>query len=127
MTTIIETYPTRKVMRRDKKIMNKAGFTSLHTDFIDNDESKGYRVTFVNGADDPDNNEESKENRLQAKLHELLVQSIENDTIDWKDYKILQRIERGLKLKQSTIDKLIIVKQGGLAGIIQRLKNLFGL
>jgi len=49
----IRTYHTRKVMKREKTKMNELGFRSLHTDFIDNDESKGYRVTFVNGSDIP--------------------------------------------------------------------------
>jgi len=127
MTVQIEFYPTRKVMKRDKKIMNLAGFRPLHTDFIDNDESKGYRVTFVNGSDDPNSSEDVREDRLRFKLRKLLIKTIENNTIDWNDYKILLRLERGLKLQQSTIDKLIIVRQGGLSGIVQRIRNLFNL
>jgi len=127
LTVVIETYPTRKVMRRDKNIMSKAGFRPLHTDFIDNDKSKGFRVTFVNELDDPDNSEEQKTRNLQFKLRKLLIRTIENDTITFEDLKILMRLERGLELQQSTIDKLIVVRQGGLSGIVQRIKNLFNL
>jgi len=35
-------------MNFDKKILNKTGFRALHTDFINNDESQGYRVVFDN-------------------------------------------------------------------------------
>jgi len=123
MTVEIKLYPTRKVMRKEKQKFNQLGFRPLHTDFIE----KWYRVTFVNGTDDPDNSDEAKESRLQFKLQKLLIQSIENDTIDFKDYKMLMRLERGLKLQQSTINKLVIIKQGGLSGILQRIKNLFNL
>lgn len=123
----IQIYPTRKVMKRQKEKMNQLGFRSLHTDFIDNDESKGYEVTFVNGSDDPHNSEEQREINLKFKLKELLVKQIENDTITFDDYKMLLRLERNLELQQSTIDKLVILKQGGLSGIVQRIKNLFNL
>jgi len=127
LTLQIKIYPTRKVMKREKKRMNEIGMRSLHTEFIDNDESKGFKVTFVNDIDDPNNSEENKTIRLQERLQELLVESIEKDIITWDEYKMLLRLERGLELKQSTIDKLIVIKQGGFNGIIQRLKNLFGL
>jgi len=127
MTIQIENYPTRKVMKKNKKIMNRAGFRSLHTDFIDNDESKGYKVTFVNGKDDPNNSEEVQKSKTRFRLQKLLVKTIENNTITFEDYKMLMRLERGLELKQSTIDKLIIVRQGGVSGIVQRIKNLFNL
>jgi len=118
-----EDYFNRKSMDRDKKTRHKNNWRSLHTDIINNK----FHVTYVNGSDDPDNSEESKERRLQFRLQKLLVKTIENDTITFNDLKILMRLERGLELQQSTIDKLIIVKQGGFGGIIQRLKNLFGL
>jgi len=121
------TYPTRKVLKRQRKLMNQQGFRTLHEDFINNDESQGYKVTFVNGRDDPNNSDEQKERDLQFRLEKLLVRTIENDTITFNDFKMLMRLERGLKLQQSTIDRLIVVRQGGLSGIIQRIKNLFGL
>lgn len=114
-------------MTRQKKLMVANGWSSLHTDFINNNERDGFKVTFVNGSDDPDNSDQEKENRLRFRLKQLLVESIEKDTITWEEYKMLLRLERDLELKQSTIDKLIILKQGGLSGIIQRIKNLFGL
>jgi len=123
MSIIVKDFPNRKIMKREKEKMHGQKFEVLHTDFIDNK----FKVTFVDGDDRPENSPENKEINLQLKLIELLVKSIENDTITWEDYKILQRLERGLELKQSTVDKLIIVKQGGLAGIFQRLKNLFNL
>jgi len=118
-----EIYPTRKVMKREKakRILNN--WRSLHTDFINNK----FHVTFVNGSDNPDNSDEAKDSRLKHKLTKLLVRTIENDTITFNDLKMLMRLERGLKLQQSTVDKLITVRQGGLRGILQRIKNLFNL
>jgi len=123
----IETFRTRKIMKREKLIRTTNGWRPLHTDFVDNNESDGYRVTFVNGLDDSSNSDEAKENQSKQRLRDLLIQTIENDTITFSDLKILMRLERGLELQQSTIDKLIIVRQGGLSGIIQRIKNLFNL
>jgi len=127
MTVQVKDFPTRKVMKREEKKMHDLGFIPLHTDFIQNDESKGYRVTFVNGVDDPSNSEEAKLSELKVQLESILLESLERDVITFKDLKMLLRIEHGLQLKQSTIDKLIIVKQGGFSGIVQRIKNLFNL
>jgi len=127
MTIQIHNFPTRKVMKKEKKKMNQLGFRSLHTDFINNNESQGFKVTFVNGVDDPNNSEEQKTREIRFELRELLIKTIENDTITFKDYKMLMRLERGLELQQTTIDKLIVIKQGGFSGIIQRIKNLFNL
>jgi len=127
MTIETVDYPTRKVMKRGKLARFRGDWRPLHTEFINNNELDGFHVTYVNGSDDPDNSDEAKENRLQLRLQKLLIQSIENDTITFNDYKMLMRLERGLKLQQSTVDKLVIVKQGGLSGIIQRIKNLFNL
>jgi len=123
MTVETKTFPTRKVMKREKLKMNQLGFRSLHTNFIDNK----FEVVFVNGSDDPANSEEAEENKLRFKLEKLLIETIENDTITFDDYKILMRLERNLELKQSTVDKLILVRQGGLSGILQRIRNLFNL
>ena len=48
-------YPTRDLMKQGKSQKHSQGFRPLHTNFINNDESQGYRVTFVDGPDDPDN------------------------------------------------------------------------
>jgi len=127
LTIETEFYPTRKVMKREKLLRNKNGWRSLHTSFRNNNEFEGYNVVFVNGLDDPDNSDQAKSNRLRSELQGLLIKTLENDTITFKDYKILLRLERGLELQQSTINKLVIIKQGGLSGIVQRIKNLFGL
>lgn len=124
MTIKTQIYTTRKVMKREKKKMNQLGFRALHTNFIDNDESNGFNVTFVDSIDEPKNSDESI---VKDRLTALLIKTLENDTITFQDLKILMRLERDLELKQSTIDKLIVVRQGGLSGIIQRIKNLFGL
>jgi len=122
-----EDYRTRKVLRKEKQIRRTNGWNALHEDFINNDERQGYHVTYVNGTDDPANSEENREIALQFKLKKLLIGTIENDTITWTDFKMLMRLERNLKLKQTTVDKLITVRQGGLSGIVQRIKNVFGI
>lgn len=72
-------------MKQEEKIRNENGWISLHTDFINNDELQGYRVTFVNGQDDPNNDpilvvkrREEEENILRTK--ELTVK-LNDDTI----------------------------------------------
>jgi len=120
MTVQIITYPTRKKMNIGKDIMTPLGFRPLHTDFIGDE----FRVTFVDGADNP---QQSEDDQLKFKLTRLLIKTIENDTITFSDLKMLMRLERGLELQQSTVDKLTIIKQGGLSGIVQRIKNLFNL
>jgi len=57
MTEEIIDYPTRDLMKQGKILKHPQGFRPLHTDFINNDESQGYRVTFVDGPDDPDNDQ----------------------------------------------------------------------
>jgi len=118
-----EKYFSQKKMRIGKNVRNSNGWRPLQTDFIDN----GFLVTYVIGTDDPDNSEEANNRRLKLKLKKLLIRTIENDTITFSDLKMLMRLERGLELQQSTIDKLIIIRQGGLRGIVQRIKNLFNL
>ena len=67
MTIEIIDYSTRNLMIVDKKKNNKEGLRVLHTDFIDNDESKGYHVTFVKGIDDPYNSPEQVARREAEK------------------------------------------------------------
>jgi len=55
MTIEHENYLTRALMNRDQKVRGRSGWHSLHIHFINNDESQGYRVTYVNGTDDPHN------------------------------------------------------------------------
>lgn len=55
MTIEIINYPTRDLMKQGKILKHSQRFRPLHTDFVNNDESQGYRVTFVDGTDDPDN------------------------------------------------------------------------
>jgi len=118
-----EDYKNRKVMSRGKAVRTGNGWRALHTDFINN----LYHVTFVIGSDDPHNSDESKDRQSKFELEKLLIVTLQNDTMTFSDLKMLLRIEHDLELKQSTIDKLIIVRQGGLSGIAQRIKNLFGI
>ncbi len=55
MTIELEDYSSRVLMKQGKEVRISNGWRSLHTDFINNKESDGYHVTFVNGLDDPDN------------------------------------------------------------------------
>ena len=48
MTQIIRSYLDRNSMKIGKRDMNVNGFRALHTDFINNDEKQGYRITFDN-------------------------------------------------------------------------------
>jgi len=114
-----EDYPTRKAMKKGKILRHADGWSSLHTDII----NTGFHVTY----DKEDPNRQPTEEEIREKLRKLLVKTIENDTITFEDLKMLMRLERGLELEQTTIDKLIVVRQGGFSGIIQRIKNLFNL
>jgi len=76
MTKEIIDYLTRDLMKQGKILKHSQGLSALHTDFINNDESQGYRVTFVNGLDDPDNDpvlvaEREAEKTKQDRLKEL--------------------------------------------------------
>jgi len=46
MTELIHTYQTRLDMKRGKLDLSKRGFASIHTDFVNNNEKLGYRVSF---------------------------------------------------------------------------------
>jgi len=76
MTKEIKVYRTRDLMKEGKRLMHTQKFRPLHTNFINNDESQGYEVTFVNGLDDPHNDpalvkEREQERTNQARKEEL--------------------------------------------------------
>lgn len=123
MTIEFEDYRTRSKMQKGKDVRISNGWRSLHTDFI----NKRYHVTFVNGIDDPDNSPEALQQRANFQLQELLTARLTNDSLTFKEFKILMRLERGIPLLQSTMNKLTVAIQGGLSGMIQRIKNLFNL
>ena len=65
-------------MKIGKTIFNGQGLRSLHTDFINNDEKQGYRVTFVDGVDDPNNAPELVAKREQEKTNRLRKEELQN-------------------------------------------------
>ena len=71
-------YQTRDEMNQGKTSFNAQGMRSLHTDFINNDEKQGYRVTFVNGIDDPNNAPELIAKRVQEKTNQLRKEELQN-------------------------------------------------
>jgi len=95
MKEIID-YPTRFFMKAGKKDKHSQGLRSLHTDFINNDESQGYRVTFVDGIDDPNNEPkalaESEKNHTRKKRTRDLTQKLDDDTITDKEVMELSRL-----------------------------------
>ena len=125
MTVEIKEYKTRKSMKIGKTARNALGWRSLHTDFINNIERDGYRVTYVNGLDNEENSEDGKIRQLQFHLTELLNQRIETDTLTFGELKMLLRLERGMELTPNTVAKIRSLLAGSPIGIIQRIKNLF--
>ena len=89
MTIKIEDYVTRITMKTAKRIRASNGWRALHTDFINNKESDGYRVTYVKGTDDPDNSSEAtqrrqdfeREKRLKEKWRAGTISTVEKDEI----------------------------------------------
>ncbi len=83
MTIEFENYPTRDLMKRGKNQRTIDGWRSLHTDFINNKESDGYHVTYVNGLDDPDNDPilvaEREAQKIESDRIEELSTKFEND------------------------------------------------
>ena len=65
-------------MNLGEKSFNAQGMRSLHTNFKNNDESKGYLVTFVNGVDDPNNAPELVAKREQEKTNQLRKEELQN-------------------------------------------------
>ena len=78
MTKEIINYQTKAELKAGYTLKNNQGLRPLHTDFIDNDESKGYRVTFVNGLDDPNNAPELVAQRTQEKTNQLRKEELQN-------------------------------------------------
>ena len=78
MTKEIIDYSSRELMKIGKKEKHQQELRPLHTDFINNDEKQGYRVTFVNGTDDPDNAPELILKREQQKTNRLRKEELQN-------------------------------------------------
>ena len=78
MTKEIKEYITREEMKQGKTTFISKGMRSLHTDFINNDESKGYRVTFVSGTDDPNNDPVLIEERIQKQIDRIRKEELQN-------------------------------------------------
>ena len=81
MTKKIIDYTTRDLMKVGKKTQHDLDFIPLHTDFINNKESDGYRVTFVNGSDDPNNSPEAIQRNIDFQRQEELREKLKNRTI----------------------------------------------
>ena len=81
MTKEIRDYPTRDLMKQGKTTFHAQGLYALHTDFINNDESQGYRVTFVSGLDEPDNDPVLVTQRAQEQTNRLRKDELENKPI----------------------------------------------
>ena len=81
MTKEIIDYATRDLMKQGKILKNSQGLRPLHTDFINNDESQGFRVTFVDGSDDPHNSLEENQKRLDFQRKKVLREKLKNRTI----------------------------------------------
>ena len=78
MSKKIKDYQTRDEMKQAKTSFNAQGMRSLHIDFINNDEKQGYRVTFVDGPDDPNNTPELVAQREQEKTNRLRKEELQN-------------------------------------------------
>ena len=78
MTKEIKDYQTRELMKIGKTTFRAQGMRSLHTNFINNDESQGYRVTFVNGIDDPNNAPELVAQRAKEQTNQLRKEELQN-------------------------------------------------
>ena len=81
MTKEIIDYPTIEAYKADSIIKNKDGFRVLHPDFINNDESQGYRITWVKGLDDPNNAPELVEQREQEKTNRQRKEELNNKDV----------------------------------------------
>jgi len=80
MIEIID-YRTRDLMQIEKKLKNSQGWRTKHIDFINNDESNGLRVTFVNGLDDPDNDPGVVAERVQLKADQVRRNELNNKPV----------------------------------------------
>ena len=91
MTKEIIYYPTRDEMKIGENTFNAQGMRSLHTNFKNNDEKQGYRVTFVDGLDDPNNAPELVVQREADKIEQIrtdeLLVKIDESTINPDEIK----------------------------------------
>lgn len=101
MTKVVKEYPTKDLMNQDKTIFNAQGLTTLHIDFINNNQADGYRVTFVSGKDDPNNTPERIAERTKQELErtkiELLKQKAKDKDLSKDELdELLQRLAETL-------------------------------
>lgn len=99
MATIIEFYNTLSEMKTATSRSgqrHRDGWRPIQTDFINNQ----YKVTFVNGSDDPDNSPSSVAKRNKRKSNQqklnLLLSKLENDSITFSEVKEFLRIKEDL-------------------------------
>ncbi len=92
MTKEIINYLTRDLMKQGKILKHSQGLRPLHTDFINNDESQGYRVTFVDGTDDPNNSPEAIQRELEFQRQKILREKLKNRTISQPE--LLELLEK---------------------------------
>lgn len=92
MTIEIEEYVNRATMKAAKIIRSNNGWTPLHEDFINNKESNGYRVTYVNGLDDPNNSQKAIQERLDFQRLEGLREKVKRRTIS--QVELLELLEK---------------------------------
>ena len=78
MTKETKDYQTREEMNQGKTLFIAQGMRSLHTDFINNDEKQGYRITWVNGLDDPNNAPQLVAKREQEETNQLRKEELQN-------------------------------------------------
>jgi len=83
-------------MKLGKQIKQDNGFRALHTDFINNEEKNGYRVTYVSGTDDPHNSPEEAAKKIKFQQKKQLTVKLVNDTLTFKEFKEMTRLEKGL-------------------------------
>jgi len=120
MTIETEFYFTRKLMKKGKKQRHLNQWRPLHTDFI----NKRFKVTYVNGSDNPQQTESQKAEFI---LTELLLGKLQNDTITQSQLRTLIRLEHGFELTQTTRDKILIAIQGVIGSLRDRIKAAFNL
>ena len=83
MTRQIVEYTTEAAMKTDKAVKVRQGFRALHIDFINNDKSQGYKVTYDNTVLPIDPSHQKRKD-LQARLT--------NNTISFNELKELLRL-----------------------------------
>ena len=81
MTIETEDYTTRALMELGKDARNLNGWVSLNTDFINNNESDGFHVTFGKGTDDPSNSPEAIQERRDVLRQKTLRAKLKNRTL----------------------------------------------